>query len=140
MSQKGKEYGGKSFLIPQRLFEIIKSFISTETFNSIKLNWNIFWRKFYKFTKTSFGIVILSNTRNMQFLFPLKIRTIINRVLFVKEVVLLICMTSVKPNVIQKLYWINIIIQLTDQNLWNSFEPIWPLSHMDCHFKCSKKC
>ena len=72
MSQKGKEYGGKSFLIPQRLFEIIKSFISTETFNSIKLNWNIFWRKFYKFTKTSFGIVILSNTRNMQFLFPLK--------------------------------------------------------------------
>ena len=38
MSQKGKEYGGKSFLIPQRLSEIIKSFTSTETFNSIKLN------------------------------------------------------------------------------------------------------
>ena len=139
MSQKGKEYGGKSFLIPQRLSEIIKSFTSTETFNSIKLNWNIFWRKFYKFTKNNFRIVILSNTRNIQF-FPIISFPIINRVLFVKEVVLLICMTSVKPNVIQKLYWINIIIQLTDQNLRNSFEPIWPLSYMDCHFKCSKKC
>ena len=52
----------------------------------------------------------------------------INRVLPIKDIVLLVHITLVRPNAMQKLDDINIIIQIKIQNLLN------------CHFKSSKKC
>ena len=53
---------------------------------------------------------------------PLKIKTVANRVLPIKEIVLVLHVTLVKPNVIQKLDGINIIVQLKVQNHYNTFE------------------
>ena len=61
-------------------------------------------------------MVIMWQTRNVQSLFPLKEKKIINRVLSIKEFVLVVHLTLVKPNVMQKLDGVNIIIQLKVQN------------------------
>ena len=45
-----------------------------------------------------------------------------NRVLSIKEIVLVVHVTLVKPNVMQKLDGLNIIIQLKNQNLKDTFE------------------
>ena len=45
-----------------------------------------------------------------------------NRVLSIKEIVLVVHVTLVKPNVMQKLDGMNIIIQLKNQNLKDTFE------------------
>ena len=47
---------------------------------------------------------------------------IINRVISIKEFVLVVHVTLVKPNVMQKLDGMNIIIQLKVQNHQNTFE------------------
>ena len=47
---------------------------------------------------------------------------ITNRVLFIKEIVLVDHVTLVKPSVMQKLDEMNIIIQLKVQNYQNTFE------------------
>ena len=49
---------------------------------------------------------------------------ITNRVLSIKEIVLVVHLTLVKPNVMQKLNGMNIIIQLKVQNHQNTFEAI----------------
>ena len=51
-------------------------------------------------------------TRNIQSLFPLKIKTIINRMLSIKGIVLVVHVSLVKANVMQKLDGMNTIIQL----------------------------
>ena len=61
---------------------------------------------------------------------------IINRVLSIKEFVLVVHVTLMKPNVMEKLDGKSIIIQLKVQNHQNIFGTA---STMD-HFKCSKKC
>ena len=57
--QKGKEYGGESFIIPTSLFEIAKSFIFVEIshceLNEIESK--NFLKKFHKFTNNSFRMV-----------------------------------------------------------------------------------
>ena len=45
-----------------------------------------------------------------------------NRVLSIKEIVLVVHVTLVKPHVMQKLDGMNIIIQLKNQNLKDTFE------------------
>ena len=45
-----------------------------------------------------------------------------NRVLSIKEIVLVVHVTLVKPNVMQKLDGMNIIIQLKNQNQKDTFE------------------
>ena len=67
-------------------------------------------------------MVIMWQTRNIQSLFPLKEKKIINRVLSIKEFVLVVHLTLVKPNVMQKLDGMNIIIQLKVQNHQYTFE------------------
>ena len=67
-------------------------------------------------------MVIMWQTRNMQSLFPLKEKKIINRVLSIKEFVLVVHLTLVKPNVMQKLDGMNIIIQLKVQNHQYTFD------------------
>ena len=47
---------------------------------------------------------------------------ITNRVLSIKEIVLVVHVTLVKPNVMRKLDGMNIIIQLKVQNHQNTFE------------------
>ena len=84
-----KECGDESFIIPPTLFEITKPFIFVEIpyceLNEIKSKH--FLRKFHKFTNNSFRMVIMWQTRNIQSLFPLKDKTIINRVLSIKGIV-----------------------------------------------------
>ena len=50
------------------------------------------------------------------------VKTIINHVLYIKEFALLVYVTLVKPNVMQKLDGINIILQLKVQNHQNTFD------------------
>ena len=79
-----------------------------------------FLKKFHRFTNNRFRIVITWKTRNIRSLFPLKIKTIINRVLSIKGIVLVVQVTLVKLNVMQKLDGMNIIIQIkvqTHQNI-----------------------
>ena len=73
----------------------------------MKLNQNTFFKKFHKFTNNSFRTVIAKDPDFIQ-----KIKTIINRVLPIKRIVVVFHITIVKPNVMQKLDIINIIIQL----------------------------
>ena len=72
--QRGKVCGDESFIIPPTLFEIIKPFIFVEIIylemNEIKSKH--FLKKFHKFIKNSFRIVITWKTRNMRSLFALK--------------------------------------------------------------------
>ena len=58
--------------------------------------------------------------------------------LSVSEIVLVVHVTLVKPNVMQKLDEMNIIIQLKVQNHQNTFEAISTTIIHGCHFKCSK--
>ena len=51
-----------------------------------------------------------------------KIKTITNRVLSIKEIVLVVQVTLVKPNIMLKLDGMNIIIQLKVQNHQNTFK------------------
>ena len=82
-----------------------------------------FSKKFHKFTKDSFRMVITEKTRNIRSLFPLKDKkTFTNRVLSIKEIVLVGHATLVKPNEMRKLDGMNIIIQLKVQNHQNTFE------------------
>ena len=73
----------------------------------MKLNQNTFLKKFHKFTNNSFRIVIAKDPYFIQ-----KIKTIINRVLSTKGIVVVVHVTTVKANVMQKLDGINMIIQL----------------------------
>ena len=73
----------------------------------MKLNQNTFLKKFHKFTNNSFIIVIAKDPHFIQ-----KIKTIINRVLSIKGIVVVVHVTIVKANVMQKLDGINMIIQL----------------------------
>ena len=59
-------------------------------------------------------------TRNIRSSFPLK--TITNRVLSIKEIVLVVHVTLVKLSVMRKLDGMNIIIQLKVQNHQNTVE------------------
>ena len=114
--QKGKECGDESFIIPTSLFEIAKPLIFVEIpyceLNEIKSKH--FLKKFHKFTNNSFTMVITWKTRNIRSLFPLKDKNITNRVLSIKEIVLVV--TLVKPTVMRKLDRMNIIIQLKVQS------------------------
>ena len=71
-------------------------------------------------------MVITSKTKNIQSLFPLKykndLKTIINHMLSTKEFILMVHVSLGKPNVMQKLDEINIIIQLKVQNHKNTFD------------------
>ena len=49
-------------------------------------------------------------------------KTIINGVLLIKNLVLVVCVTLVKPSVMQKLDRTNKLIQLKVQNYQNTFE------------------
>ena len=77
------------------------------TVKLMKLNQNTFLKKFHKFTNNSFRIVIAKDPHFIQ-----KIKTIINRVLSIKGIVVVVHVTIVKANVMQKLDGINMIIQL----------------------------
>ena len=57
-------------------------------------------------------MLITWKTRNIRSSFPLKDKTNTNRVLSIKEIVLVVHVTLVKPNVMWKLDGTNIIIQL----------------------------
>ena len=76
------------------------------TVKSMKLNQNTFFKKFHKFTNNSFRTVIAKDPHFIQ-----KIKTIINRVLSIKGIVVVVHVTIVKPSVMQKLDGINMIIQ-----------------------------
>ena len=67
-------------------------------------------------------MVITWKTRNMQYLFPLKDKMITNCVLSIKKIVPMVHVTLVKPNIMQKLDGMNIIIQLKFQNHQSTFE------------------
>ena len=118
--QKGKECGDVNFIN----FEIAKSFIFVEIpyceLNEIKPRH--FLKKFHKITSNSFRMIIRWKTRNKRSLFLLKDKTITNRVLSIKEIVLVVHVTLVKPNVMRKLDGMNIIIQLKVQNHQNTFK------------------
>ena len=72
--QRGKECGDQSFTIPPSLLEILKCFIFVQIsyceMNEIKLKQ--FLKKFHKFIRNSYRMVITWRTRNIQSLFPLK--------------------------------------------------------------------
>ena len=122
--QKGKECGDESFITPPSWFEITKSFIFSETsycgLNEVKSKH--FPMKFHKLTSNSFRLVRTWKTRNKQSLFTLKIETIKNRVLPINGIILVVHRTLLKPNVMQKLDGMNLIILLKVQNYQNIFE------------------
>ena len=64
-------------------------------------------------------MVITWKTRNIRSLFPLKDK---NDYESIKEIVPVLHVTSMKPNVMRKLDGINVIIQLKVQNHQNTFE------------------
>ena len=67
--------------------------------------------------------------------------TIKNHVLPIKEIVLVFHVTLVKPNVMQKLDGINVIIQLKVQSHRKFFKATSTAAlHVLQNFKCSKKC
>ena len=74
--------------------------------------------KFHKFTNNSFRMTIFDPC----FFKKEKVKAIINRVLSTKGIVLVVHVTLVKPNVMQKLDEMNIISQLKVQNHQNTFE------------------
>ena len=78
--------------------------------------------KFHEFTSNSFRLVRTWKTRNKKSLFPLKIETIKNRVSPIKGIIIVVHRTLLKPNVMQKLDGMNLIIQLKVQNHQNIFE------------------
>ena len=120
--QKGKKSGDESFIIPPSLFEITKPFIFIEIpyceLNEIK--WKHFLKKFHKFTNNSFKMVITWKNRNIRSLIPLKDKN--DSKSCVKGIVLVVHVTLVKPNVMQKLDGMNIIIQLKVQKHQKTFE------------------
>ena len=122
--QKGKECGDESFMTPPSWFEITKSFIFIEIpycgLNEVKSKH--FLMKFHEFTSNSFRLVRTWKTRNKKSLFPLKIETIKNRLLPIKGIIIVVYRTLLKPNVMQKLDGINLIIRLKVQNHQNIFE------------------
>ena len=74
--------------------------------------------KFHKFTNNSFRMIIFDPC----FFKKEKVKAVINRVLSTKRIVLVVHVTLVKPNVMQKLDEMNIITQLKVQNHQNTFE------------------
>ena len=108
--QKGKECGDDIFIIPPTLFETRKSFIFIEIpycgLNEIK--WKHILQKFKKFANNNFRIVTMWTTRNIQSLLPLKEKNDYKSC----GIVLVVHVTLLKPNVMQKLDRMNIIIQL----------------------------
>ena len=81
-----------------------------------------FLKKFLKFTNNSFGMVITLKTRNIRSLFPLKDKNDYKWCVINKVIVLVVHVTLVKQNVMQKLDGRNIIIQLKVQNHQNTLE------------------
>ena len=122
--RRGKECGDESFMIPPNLFETTKPFIFIEIpyceLNKIKSKH--FLKKFHKFTNNSFRMVITWKTRNIRSSFPLKDKNDYKLCVIYKGIVLVVHVTLVKPNVMQKLDRINLIIQLKVQNYQNTFE------------------
>ena len=122
--QKCKECGDESFIIRLSFFEITKLFIFVEIpyceMNEIKSTH--FLKKFLKFTNNSFGMVITWKTRNIRSLFPLKDKNDYKWCVINKVIVLVVHVTLVKRNVMQKLDGRNIIIQLKFQNHQNTLE------------------
>ena len=111
--------------IPATLFEITNSFMFVEIpcyeLNEIKSKH--FLKNFHKFTNNSFRMVIKWKTTNIWSLFPFKEKkTIINHVLSIKGIVLVVQVTLVKPNVMQKWDGMNIVIQLKVKNHQNTFK------------------
>ena len=123
--QKGKKCGDESFIIPTSLFEIAKPLIFVEIpyceLNEIKSKH--FLKKFHKFTSNSFRMVITWKTRNIRSLFPLKVKNDYKSCLIYNiEIALVVHVALVKPDVMQKLDVMNIIMQLNVQNHQNTFE------------------
>ena len=77
------------------------------TVKSMKSIQNTFLQKFHRFTNNSFRIVIAKDPHFIQ-----KMKAIINRVLSIKGIVIVVHVTIVNPNVMQKLDGINMIIHL----------------------------
>ena len=67
-------------------------------------------------------MVITWKNRNIRSFFPLKQKMITNCVLSSKEIVFVVHVTLVKPNLMRKLDRMNIIIQLQVQNHQKTFE------------------
>ena len=83
--------------------------------------------------------------RNIRSLFPLKDKNKYKSCVIYKEGCFCASRYNVKPNVMQKLDGMNIIIELKVQSHQNTFETTSTTvtvdcNHMDCHFKYSKKC
>ena len=115
--EKGKECGDESFIIPTSLFEIVKSFIYVE------IPSKHFLMTFHKLTNNSFRMVITWKTRNIRSLFPLKVKNDYKSCLIYNiEIALVVHVALVKPDVMQKLDVMNIIMQLNVQNHQNTFE------------------
>ena len=120
----------KDFIIPPSKFEVRKLFITTEIPNRelYDIELKHFLKKFHKFTNNGFRIVITWKTRNIHNKiynmrnFLENTKTIINGVLLIKNLVLVVCVTLVKPSVMQKLDRTNKLIQLKVQNYRNTFE------------------
>ena len=112
--QKGKDQGHEKFIIPLKLLGITKNFISIYMcyceLNVIKSKH--FLKKFHKLTNDEFTVLITWKTKNIQSLFPLKDKAIINQLLFIKQIVIVVHITLIKPSVMKKLDGMNKTIQL----------------------------
>ena len=101
----------------------------------MKLDQNIFLKNFHKFiTNNSFRIVVANDPHSLQY-----IKTTINRVLSIKGIVVVVHVTLVKPNVMQKLDRMNIIIQLKVQNDRNTFKATSTIALHGLSFQMFKK-
>ena len=95
-----QECKDESFIIPSSLFQIVKPFAFVEIHYELnETKSKHFFEKLQKFTNNSFRMAIMWKTRN-------------RRAFSTKDIVLVIYVTLVKPNVIRKLDEVNIIIQL----------------------------
>ena len=112
--QKGKDCGDESFIIPLSLLEITKPFIFAEMSlgepNDIKPKYCL--KKLHKYINNSFMMVMTRKLEIYDPCFLQMIKTILNCVLSIKGIVLvlLVYVTLVKPNIMQKLDGMNIII------------------------------
>ena len=129
--QKAKECGdNKSLIIPPSQFEIIKPLISTEMhyFELNEITQKHFLKKFQKLRNKDFRVVITWKTRNIHHKiyniqnFLSQMKAVINGVLSIKDIVLVVHVTLVKPSAMQKLDGINMLIQRKAQNHRNIFE------------------
>ena len=104
------------------MFEVTKAFIFVEIryyeLNEIKSRH--FLKKFHKFTNNSFRMVITWKTRNIPSLFALKDVNDYKSCVTYKGIVLVVHVTLVKPNLMQKLDGMNIIIQSKSQNTFEA--------------------